>query len=93
MLESQSPRWCYSTEEYNGRLNNQLTTIDEKIFPDWFYSPYCDICEEYREFTNNVCPHQCTHIKSHYHVLFAKKIILILFVVMNTTVDVVIIVM
>ena len=30
VIESQSPRWCYSTEEYNERKNDQSITIEEK---------------------------------------------------------------
>ena len=41
MIESQSPRWCYSTEEYNERRNNQPITIEAKKVPEWFYWTYC----------------------------------------------------
>ena len=47
-LESQSPRWCYSTEEYKERQNNYTNIIEEKFILDWFYLPYCDECEKYR---------------------------------------------
>ena len=36
VLESQSPRRCYSTEEFNERQNLQRITIDEKLVPEWF---------------------------------------------------------
>ena len=60
VLESQSPRWCYSTEECKERQNNQPIVIEEKIIPDWFYLPYCDVCKEYREFRKSVCSYQPT---------------------------------
>ena len=41
VLESQSPRWCYSTEEYNERQNKHYRNTDdsdvEKINPEWFF--------------------------------------------------------
>ena len=61
MLEWQSPRCCFSTEENNERENNQTITIEGKIIPEWFYWTFCVDCREYREFTNNVCPYQHTH--------------------------------
>ena len=30
---------------------------DEKIFPKWFYLPYCDEYEKNREFVNNIYYH------------------------------------
>ena len=34
VLESQSPRGCYSTEKDNERQNDQTITLEEKKFPD-----------------------------------------------------------
>ena len=61
VLESKYSRWCYSTQEYNERQNDQPITIEENIIPEWFCLPYFDDCKEYREFTNNVCSYQSTH--------------------------------
>ena len=61
VLDSQSPRWCFSTEDYNERLKGQPITIEEKIFLVWCYLPYSDVFEQYREFTNNMCPYRFTH--------------------------------
>ena len=40
VLESQSPRWRYSTEEYNERQKKHCHNTDdsdvEKIIPEWF---------------------------------------------------------
>ena len=47
-----SPRFCFSTEEYNEWMNEHYHKIDDdnddKIIPKWFYLPYCDECEKYR---------------------------------------------
>jgi len=61
MVESQSPRYCYSTEDYNEYTNDYTNVIEEKLIPEWFLLPYCDDCKEHTEFTNIVCPHQFTH--------------------------------
>ena len=55
-----SPRTCFSTEDYIEWMNEHYQKNDdgdEKITPTWFYLPYCDECENYREFTNNICSH------------------------------------
>ena len=52
---SPSRRWCSPTEDYSERPNHYTKITEEKLIPDWFYSPYCDVCKNYREFTNNVC--------------------------------------
>ena len=41
--------------------HNSDDVDDEKIFPDWFYLPYCDECEKCREFVNNICSHHRAH--------------------------------
>ena len=82
MLASRSPRWCFSTEEYNERQNYQLITTDEKLFPDWFHLPYCDVPKDYRECTNNVYSCQSTQ-NSHYHVPFVKMNMLPIIVVIK----------
>ena len=61
VLESQSPRWCYSTAHYNARQNDDTNIIEEKLVPNWFYLPYCDECEQYREFVNIICSHHQPH--------------------------------
>ena len=67
MIESRSPRYCFSTEDYNERMNkhypNNDDDDDEKIIPKWFYLnlPYCDDCEKYIEFVDNKCSNHRSH--------------------------------
>ena len=60
-----SPRKCFSTEDYNEWLNMPYHNNDdddvEKIIPTWFYLPYCDEYESYREFKNFICSHHRLH--------------------------------
>ena len=61
-----SPGFCFSTEDYNERLNKNYpnnNNDDEKIFPDWFYLnlPYCEECEKYIEFLDGVCSNYRSH--------------------------------
>ena len=70
MMEKQSPRYCFSSEEYKEAQrererdfysrkykDNDNDIIEEKLIPDWFYSnlSYCGVCERYTDFINNVC--------------------------------------
>ena len=68
MMEGQSPRYCFSSEEYKEALrerdfysrknkDNDNDIIEEKLIPDWFYSnlSYCDVCKKYSKFENNEC--------------------------------------
>ena len=82
VIDSLSPRGCFSTEEFNERQNYQPITTEEKIILDLFYLPYRDVSKEYREYRNNVF-HINQLITFLYHVLFAKMYILIIIVVMN----------
>ena len=59
--ESQSPRFCFSTEDYNEKRNHYTNLIEEKLIPDWFYLLYCDKCEKYGEFTNKISSHHQLH--------------------------------
>ena len=61
MIESQSPRYCYSTEDYNEKRNDYTNIIEKKVIPDWFYLPYCDECEKYIEFVNNIRSNHRSH--------------------------------
>ena len=61
LIGSQSPRYCYSTEDNNEKQNDYTNITEEKKIPDWFHLPYCDECEKYREFVNNICSHYRTH--------------------------------
>ena len=61
VLEAQSPGWCYSTEENNERQNAYTNITDEKSILVWFYLPYCEECEKYREFVNIKCSHHRSH--------------------------------
>ena len=69
MMEGESPRYCLSSEDYKEALrerdfhsrkdgDNDNDIIEEKLIPDWFYSnlSYCNVCKEYSEFINNICP-------------------------------------
>ena len=63
-----SPGFCFSTEDYNEWMNkhypnNKNNDDDEKIIPDCFYLnlPYCDECEKYIEFVDDVCSNQRSH--------------------------------
>ena len=55
-----SPRYCFSTHDYNEWMNNYYPNNDddnddEKINPKWFYLtlPYCDECEKYIQNVDN----------------------------------------
>ena len=54
-----SPRFCFSTEDYNEWMNkhyhNTDKSDDERIIPKRFYLnlPYCDECEKYIDFVDN----------------------------------------
>ena len=54
-----SPRYCFSTQNYNEWMNklHPNSDDDEKIIPKWFYLnlPYCEECEKYIEFVDNKC--------------------------------------
>ena len=61
-----SPRYCFSTEDYNEWMNkhyNYNDDVDEKIIPKRFYLklPYCDECEKYIEFVDNKCSNHRSH--------------------------------
>ena len=63
-----SPGFCFSTEDYNEWMNKHYPNKnnnddDEKIIPDWFYLnfPYCDECQNYIEFVDDVCSNQRSH--------------------------------
>ena len=70
MMKGQSPRYCFSSEEYKEAQrererdsysrkykDNDNDDIEEKLIPDWFFSnlSYCGVCERYTDFINNVC--------------------------------------
>ena len=73
MMESESLRFCLSTEDYREEcekrdyyknMRNYCTNIiEEKLIPDWFYLnlPYCDEFEEYIEFVDGVCSNHRSH--------------------------------
>ena len=57
-----SPRYCFSTQDYNEWMNKHYPRSDngsdvEKLIPDRFYLnlPYCDECEKYIEFVDTKC--------------------------------------
>ena len=70
MMKGQSPRYCFSSEEYKEAQrecerdsysrkykDNDKDDIEEKLILDWFYLnlSYCGVCKGYKEFVNNVC--------------------------------------
>ena len=68
MIESRSPRYCFSSEEYKEATRDSYSSkyddnIEEKLIPDWFYLnlPYCDECEKYIEFLDNKCSNHQSH--------------------------------
>ena len=75
----------FSTEEKNERQNYQPITIEEKLIPDWFYLPYCDVVNTYRELTNNVCSCQTTHKISLSCVIYENEYIWFLMRVLKIT--------
>ena len=60
-----SPVLCFSAEDciewMSEHYHNSDDEDDEKINPERSYLPYCDECEKYREFTNNVYSHHRSH--------------------------------
>ena len=61
-----SPGFCFSTEDYNEWRDKHYPKNDDdydKIIPKWFYLnlPYCDECEKYIEFVDNVCSNYRSH--------------------------------
>ena len=70
MIESRSPRYCFSSEDYKEAMRDSYSysskhnnLIEEKLIPDWFYLnlPYCDECEKYIEFVDGVCSNYRSH--------------------------------
>ena len=61
-IESRSPRYCFSSEEYKEAIRDSYSSkyndiIEGTLIPDWFYLnlPYCDECKKYIEFVDGVC--------------------------------------
>ena len=68
MIESRSPRYCFSSEEYKEAMRDSYSSkyndiIEETLIPDWFYLnlPYCDECKIYIEFVDGVCSNYRSH--------------------------------
>ena len=68
MIESRSPRYCFSSEEYKEATRDSYSSkyndiIEEKLTPDWFYLnlPYCDECKKYIEFVDGICSNHQSH--------------------------------
>ena len=69
MMTGQSPRYCFSSEEYkeaqrdrerdsySRKYKDDNDNIEEKLIPDWYYLnlSYCDVRRKYSEFIKNVC--------------------------------------
>ena len=76
MIESQSSRWCYSTQDckeytdHNYRIidddddDDDNDDVDEKIISVVFYFLFCDDCKNYMEFTKNTCHQHLSHRNS-----------------------------
>ena len=68
MIESRSPRYCFSSEDYKEATRDSYSSkyddnIEEKLIPDWFYLnlPYFDECKKYIEFVDGVCSNYRSH--------------------------------
>ena len=68
MIESRSPRYCFSSEEYKEATRDSYSSkyndiIEEKLIPDWFYLnlPYCDECKKNIEFVDGICSNHQSH--------------------------------
>ena len=59
-----SPRYCFSTEDYNEWINehyNNTDDDDDEKNTIWFYLPHCDEREKYIEFVDNKCSNHSSH--------------------------------
>ena len=59
-----SPRMGFSTEDYKEWVSDHYHDSgfgNEKIIPKSFCLPYCDECEKYREFVDNICSNHRSH--------------------------------
>ena len=68
MIDSRSPRYCFSSEEYKEATRDSYSSkyndiFEEKLIPDGFYLnlSYCDECEKYIEFVDKKCSHHRSH--------------------------------
>ena len=68
MIESRSPRYCFSSEDYKEATRDSYSSkyndiIEEKLIPDWFYLnlPYCDECKNYIMFVDGLCSNHHSH--------------------------------
>ena len=69
MIESRSPRFCFSSEDYKEATRDSYSSkydddiIEEKLIPDWFYLnlPYCDECRYYIKFVDGLCSNHQSH--------------------------------
>ena len=68
MIESRSPRYCFSSEEYKEAIRDSHSSkyndiIEETLTPNWFYlnSPFCDECKKHIEFVDGVCSNYQSH--------------------------------
>ena len=68
MIESRSPRYCFSSEEYKEAIRDSYSSkyndiIEETLIPNWFYLnlPFCDECKKYIEFVDGVCSNYQSH--------------------------------
>ena len=68
MIESRSPRYCFSSEEYKEATRDSYSSkyndiIEKKLIPDWFYLnlPYCNESKKYIEFVENKCSNHQSH--------------------------------
>ena len=68
MIESRSPRYCFSSEDYKEATRDSYSSkyndiIEEKLIPHWFYLnlPYCDECKNYIEFVDGLCSNHQSH--------------------------------
>ena len=69
-----SPRYCFSTQDYNEWLNDHYHNTDdddEKIIPKWYYLHllFCDEFKKYIVFVDN----KCSNYQSHRRLVTCKN--------------------
>ena len=92
MIESQTTRSCYSTEEYNEKPNDYTDIIGQKSFLNGFIGLIASIAKNIK-ILQTTYVHINPHIKSRYHLIIAEMYIMINIIVINITSSIVMIFM
>ena len=80
-----SPRWCYTTQDYNECTNKHYHNIDdEKIFPIGFFYLIKTNAKNI-ESLQITCVHINLRLKFRYHEIFGEMCLLIINIVINIT--------